>query len=72
MNKFLSIQEAAKCLGVCPQTLRRWEKNHKIAPSHRTPEVSHVMLSINCNHLIAAKNPLIVLIANLQNAVANA
>ncbi|MBM3198044.1 MAG: helix-turn-helix domain-containing protein, partial [Chlamydiae bacterium] len=27
MNKFLSIQEAAKYLGVSPQTLRRWEKS---------------------------------------------
>ena len=36
MNKFLSIQDAAKCLGVSPQTLRRWEKKNKIAPSHRT------------------------------------
>ncbi len=36
MNKFLSIQEAAKCLGVSPQTLRRWERKKKIAPSHRT------------------------------------
>ena len=36
MNKFLSIQDAAKCLGVSPQTLRRWEKKNKITPSHRT------------------------------------
>lgn len=36
MNKFLSIQDAAKCLGVSPQTLRRWEKKKKIAPAHRT------------------------------------
>jgi excisionase family DNA binding protein len=36
MNKFLSIQDAAKCLGVSPQTLRRWEKQKKITPSHRT------------------------------------
>jgi putative resolvase len=36
MNKFLSIQEAAKCLGVSPQTLRRWERKKKMAPSHRT------------------------------------
>lgn len=36
MNKFLSIQQAAKFLGVSPQTLRRWERNKKIAPSHRT------------------------------------
>jgi putative resolvase len=36
MNKFLSIKDAAKCLGVSPQTLRRWEKAKKIAPSHRT------------------------------------
>jgi putative resolvase len=36
MNKFLSIQDAAKYLGVSPQTLRRWERKKKIAPSHRT------------------------------------
>jgi putative resolvase len=36
MNKFLSIQQAAKFLGVSPQTLRRWEKEKKITPSHRT------------------------------------
>ncbi len=36
MSKFLSIQEAAKFLGVSPQTLRRWEKEKKISPSHRT------------------------------------
>ena|SRR5271156_65111 len=36
MTKFFSIQEAARALGVSPQTLRRWERNKKIAPSHRT------------------------------------
>jgi excisionase family DNA binding protein len=36
MNKFLSIRDAAKALGVSPQTLRRWERNKKIMPSHRT------------------------------------
>jgi putative resolvase len=36
MNKFLSIQEAAKQLGVSAQTLRRWEREGKIVPSHRT------------------------------------
>ena len=36
MSKFLSIQQAAKFLGVSPQTLRRWEKSKKLAPSHRT------------------------------------
>lgn len=36
MNKFLSIQEAAKYLGVSTQTLRRWEKDKKIFPSHRS------------------------------------
>lgn len=36
MNKFLSIQDAAKCLGVSPQTLRRWEKKKKMIPAHRT------------------------------------
>lgn len=36
MNKFLSIQAAAKYLGVSPQTLRRWESKKQISPSHRT------------------------------------
>src|SRR5271169_2303698 len=36
MNKFLSIKEAAEYLGVSPQTLRRWERNEKIAPSYCT------------------------------------
>ena len=36
MSKFLSIQDAAKYLGVSPQTLRRWESKKKIVPSHHT------------------------------------
>jgi excisionase family DNA binding protein len=36
MNKFLSIKEAAKHLGVSPQTLRRWERSGKISPAYRT------------------------------------
>jgi len=36
MNKFLSIQDAAKYLGVTPQTLRRWERAGKIIPAYRT------------------------------------
>lgn len=36
MTKFFSIQEAAKSLGVSPQTLRRWERGKKLVPSHRT------------------------------------
>lgn len=36
MSNFLSIQEAAEYFGVSPQTLRRWEKQKKIAPAHRT------------------------------------
>jgi excisionase family DNA binding protein len=36
MNKFLSIKDAAKYLGVSPQTLRRWERKQKIIPSYRT------------------------------------
>jgi predicted site-specific integrase-resolvase len=37
MNKFFSIQNAARSLGVSPQTLRRWERTKKMIPSHRTP-----------------------------------
>lgn len=36
MNKFLGIQDAANYLGVSPQTLRRWERQKKVLPSHRT------------------------------------
>ena len=36
MNKFLGIQDAAKYLGVSPQTLRRWEREKKMTPAHRT------------------------------------
>lgn len=36
MNKFFTIQEAAKYLGVSTQTLRRWGKKKKVFPSHRT------------------------------------
>jgi len=36
MSKFLSIQDAAKYMGVTPQTLRRWEKAGKITPAYRT------------------------------------
>lgn len=37
MNKFFSIDKAAKFLGVSTQTLRRWDKSKKLIPSHRTP-----------------------------------
>ena len=47
MNKFLSIQEAAKYLGVSPQTLRRWERKKKMAPSHRTRGDNAAMTSLN-------------------------
>ncbi len=36
MNKFLSIQDAAKYMGVSLQTLRRLEKAGKIKPAYRT------------------------------------
>ncbi len=36
MNKFLSIHQAAELLGVSTQTLRRWEREKKITPAHRT------------------------------------
>jgi putative resolvase len=37
MNKQLSIQQASEFLGVSPQTLRRWEREGRIAPAKRTP-----------------------------------
>lgn len=37
MNKFVSIGEAAKLLGVTPQTLRRWEDKGTFLPDERTP-----------------------------------
>lgn len=36
MTKFFSIGQAADILGVSPQTLRRWERDGKIAPPVRT------------------------------------
>jgi excisionase family DNA binding protein len=36
MNKFVSIQEAAKFLGVSTQTLRRWENEGKEIAVERT------------------------------------
>jgi DNA-binding transcriptional MerR regulator len=36
-RKMVSIQEAAKFLGVCPQTLRRWECEGRLLPDERTP-----------------------------------
>ena len=33
----MTISEAAKFLGVTPQTLRRWEKEGKLLPDERTP-----------------------------------
>jgi predicted site-specific integrase-resolvase len=35
-RKMVSIQEAAKFLGVVPQTLRRWEREGKLLPDERT------------------------------------
>ena len=37
MSKLLSIGDAAEWLGVSTQTLRRWEREGKLVPSHRTP-----------------------------------
>ena len=36
MTKFLSVQEAAKALGISTQTLRRWEREGKVIPAYRT------------------------------------
>jgi DNA-binding transcriptional MerR regulator len=36
-RKMVSIQKAAKFLGVCPQTLRRWEREGRLLPDERTP-----------------------------------
>lgn len=36
MSKYLSISQAAKYLGVSPQTLRRWENEGRIRPPQRT------------------------------------
>lgn len=36
MSKLLTIGDASKWLGVSPQTLRRWEREGRINPAHRT------------------------------------
>ncbi len=36
IEEYLQIKQAAKFLGVTPNTLRNWEKNGKLA-SHRHP-----------------------------------
>lgn len=36
MSKFISIKEASSLVGVSPQTLRRWERQGKIALPKRT------------------------------------
>jgi predicted site-specific integrase-resolvase len=36
MNRFIKIGEAAKILGVTPQTLRRWEETGQFIPTKRT------------------------------------
>lgn len=36
MSKLVSIGEAAKALGVAPQTLRRWEREGKAVPTEKT------------------------------------
>lgn len=36
MSKYLTISQAAKYLGVSPQTLRRWENEGRIRPPQRT------------------------------------
>lgn len=36
-NEYLSIQEFAKAIGVCTQTVRRWDKQGKLKPNHKTP-----------------------------------
>ena len=37
-DRFIKIGEAAKLLGVNPQTLRRWEEGGVITPAKRTPK----------------------------------
>ena len=37
-DRFIKIGEAAKILGVNPQTLRRWEKEGVMTPAKRTPK----------------------------------
>ena len=37
-DRFVKIGEAAKILGVNPQTLRRWEEGGVIQPAKRTPK----------------------------------
>lgn len=36
-NEYLSIQDFATAIGVCTQTVRRWDITNKLKPHHRTP-----------------------------------
>lgn len=36
-KKFLTISEFANAIGVHEQTLRKWDKDGKLKPNHKTP-----------------------------------
>ena len=36
-QQYLTIQEFAQAIGVCTQTVRRWDKQGKLSPHHKTP-----------------------------------
>lgn len=36
-EEYLTIKEFAKIIGVCTQTLRRWDINNQLKPHHKTP-----------------------------------
>lgn len=48
-NEYLSIQEFAKEIGVCTQTIRRWDVTDKLKPHHRTPNGYRVYTQAQVN-----------------------
>ena len=47
-DRLVKIGEAAKILGVHPQTLRRWEEGGMIQPAKRTPKGTR-LYSLHCS-----------------------
>lgn len=48
MSRFIKIGEAAKILGVTPQTLRRWEETEQLMPEKERREGRVIMMRTVC------------------------